>query len=137
VVRITGFHPVGPGSIPGMGIIFARTRSSRFVDLYENHEGFDFFPKIIKLGGFWTQRSYKAQEIVWNPEVNQKSRKFQTSLDGKNYTMNCILLTQQFFGQIFNKTNFWDLNEIFCSSKISWMQILDFFLQNPFHFRTK
>jgi hypothetical protein len=23
VVRITGFHPVGPGSIPGMGIIFA------------------------------------------------------------------------------------------------------------------
>jgi hypothetical protein len=24
VVRITGFHPVGPGSIPGMGIIFKK-----------------------------------------------------------------------------------------------------------------
>jgi hypothetical protein len=36
VVRITGFHPVGPGSIPGMGIVFCLFLSSEAKIVFHN-----------------------------------------------------------------------------------------------------
>ena len=53
VVRIPGFHPGGPGSIPGVGMLpFSFLQSTYTVDLF--HRSLAFFLSCQCQGIYWT-----------------------------------------------------------------------------------